>query len=99
MEIVTVNRMDSSGTTYAFTNHLDAISNEWHKRYEVSKLISSPGNAMRVAGNEGVAGRIQLTAGSIGYIEYQFSRQLNLKIATLENREGKFVRATRERHL
>ncbi len=96
MEIVPVIRLDSSGTTFAFTNHLDAISNEWHKRYGVSKLIGSQGNAMRVAGNEGVAGRIQLTVGSVGYIEYQFSRQLNLKIATLENREGKFVRPTEQ---
>jgi len=49
---------------------------------------------MRAAGNEGVAARIQEAIGSIGYIEYQFSRQLDLKTATLENREGKFVRPT-----
>ena len=31
-EIVLVVRQDGSGTTYAFTNHLSAVSDEWRDR-------------------------------------------------------------------
>ena len=51
---------------------------------------------MRAPGNEGVAARIQQSIGSIGYIEYGFSRQLDLPVATLENKDGKFVKATEQ---
>jgi phosphate transport system substrate-binding protein len=92
--ITTVVRQDGSGTTYAFTNHLDAISDKWHARCGAATRVAWPGNAMPAPGNEGVAGRIQQSIGSIGYIEYEFAQKLDLKTATLENKAGKFVRAT-----
>jgi phosphate transport system substrate-binding protein len=93
LTLTTVVRQDGSGTTYAFTNHLAAISDTWHTRYGAATLIDWPGMAMRAPGNEGVAGRIQHSIGSIGYIEYGFAQELQLKTAILENKEGKFVRA------
>ena len=92
--ITTVVRQDGSGTTYAFTNHLDAISDKWRARYGAATLVDWPGMAMRAPGNEGVAGRIQQSMGSIGYVEYGFAQELDLKTAILENKEGKFVKAT-----
>jgi len=92
--ITTVVRQDASGTTYAFTKHLDAISDKWRAKHGTATLVDWPGMAMRAPGNEGVAGRIQQSIGSIGYIEYGFAQELNLKTAILENKEGKFVRAT-----
>jgi len=50
--------------------------------------------AMRASGNEGVAGRIQQSIGSIGYVEYGFAQELGLKTAVLENKEGKFIKAS-----
>ena len=94
LDITTVVRQDGSGTTYAFTNHLDAISDKWHARYGAATRVAWPSNAMRAPGNAGVAGRIQQSIGSIGYIEYEFAQNLDLKTATLENKAGKFVRAT-----
>ncbi len=94
LTITTVVRQDGSGTTYAFTNHLAAISNKWSARYGAETLVDWPGMAMRAPGNEGVAGRIQQSEGSIGYIEYGFAQELNLKTAILQNKEGKFVRAS-----
>jgi phosphate transport system substrate-binding protein len=94
LDITTVVRQDGSGTTYAFTNHLDAIRDKWHARYGAATRVAWPGIAMHAAGNEGVAGRIQQSMGSIGYIEYEFAQKINLKTATLENKAGKFVRAT-----
>ena len=94
LTITTVVRQDGSGTTYAFTKHLDAISDKWRARYGAATLVDWPGMAMRAPGNEGVAGRIQQSVGSIGYIEYGFAQELDLKTAILENKEGKFVKAS-----
>jgi phosphate transport system substrate-binding protein len=46
---------------------------------------------MLVNGNEGVASRVKLSVGAIGYVEYGFAKQLNLPMAQLENKEGNFV--------
>lgn len=92
ISIATVVRQDSSGTTYAFTKHLDAISEKWRSLHGPSTLVNWPGNAMRAKGNEGVAGRINQSVGSIGYVGYEFAHKLRLKLAVLENRDGRFVK-------
>jgi phosphate transport system substrate-binding protein len=93
--IAVVVRQDGSGTTYAFTNHLDAISTTWHsRRHGVSTRVSWPVNAMSAAGNEGVAGRIKLAIGAIGYVNYESARQAGLPMAVLENKSGAFVKPT-----
>jgi phosphate transport system substrate-binding protein len=56
LTLVPVTRQDASGTTFAFTKHLDAISPEWRSRHEAATLVNWPGSAMRAAGNENVAG-------------------------------------------
>jgi len=91
-DITIVARQDSSGTTYAFTNHLSAISLEWRDRGPgVGKVVDWPGNAMVAHGNEGVAARIKVSEGSIGYMEYGFAKRLGLPMAWLENKAGRFV--------
>jgi len=91
--IVTVVRRDGSGTTFAFTNHLSAVSDEWRDRGpRVGKLIDWPGNSMSAIGNEGVAGRINVSEGAIGYVEYGFAKRLDLPMAVLENQAGNFVK-------
>ncbi len=94
MTIALVARRDASGTTYALTNHLSAISPQWRARFGAVQLVDWPGAAMRVEGNAGVAGRIKQSLGSIGYLELGFARRLGLKTAWLENKAGRFVRAT-----
>jgi phosphate transport system substrate-binding protein len=91
MEITPVVRLDSSGTTYAFTNHLSAISEAWRSGPGTGKLIDWPGRASVARGNDGVAGRIKLTSGAIGYVEYGFAKRLDLPVAWLENKAGMFV--------
>jgi len=91
-DISLVVRQDGSGTTYAFTNHLSAISDEWRDRGPgVGTLIDWPGNAMAARGNEGVAGRIKIRKGSIGYVEYGMARRAGLSMAWLENKAGQFI--------
>ncbi len=85
-------RQDGSGTTYAFSSHLSAISAEWRDQGPgVGTLLSWPGNTMRARGNEGVAGRIKVSEGSIGYVEYHFAKRLGLPMAHLQNRAGRFI--------
>ena len=85
-------RQDSSGTTYAFTNHLSAVSQEWRDRGPgTGKAVDWPGNAMVARGNEGVAALIKIGEGSIGYMEYGFAKRLGLTMAWLENKNGRFV--------
>jgi phosphate transport system substrate-binding protein len=92
IDIALVVRQDGSGTTYAFTNHLSAISDEWRDRGPgVGTLIDWPGNAMAARGNEGVAGRIKISAGSIGYVEYGMARRAGLSMAWLENKAGQMI--------
>jgi phosphate transport system substrate-binding protein len=55
-----------------------------------------PGGAMTGNGNEGVAHKIKISHGSIGYIEYYFASRLGLPIATLQNKAGNFVRPDAE---
>jgi phosphate transport system substrate-binding protein len=81
-----------SGTTYAFTNHLSAISEDWRDRGPgVGKVVKWPAYAMRARWNEGVAGRIKNTDGAIGYVEYSYAKLGGLAMAALENRAGKFI--------
>jgi phosphate transport system substrate-binding protein len=96
LTIATVVRQDSSGTTFAFTKNLDAISEKWRSQFGPATLVNWPGNAMRGKGNEGVAGLIGKSDGAIGYVGYEFARKIGLDIAALENKDGKFVKPSEQ---
>lgn len=91
LTIAAVARSDSSGTTYAFTKHLDAVSPEWSCRYGAQKVVDWPGGPMRARGNEGVATLIKHSEGSIGYVELGFAQKLGLEAAALENKAGNYI--------
>jgi phosphate transport system substrate-binding protein len=92
LSIVIVARQDSSGTTFGLTNHLAAISLAWREQgLGVGKLVEWPASAMLASGNEGVASRIKISEGSIGYVEYGFAKRLGLPMAVLQNKAGNFV--------
>jgi phosphate transport system substrate-binding protein len=94
-DVVLVARQDGSGTTAAFTNHLDAMSPSWRgKGMAAGKLIEWPKGTVLAPGNEGVARKIATSEGSIGYIEFWHARQFGLRTATLQNRAGKFITPT-----
>ncbi|MGA2401210.1 MAG: phosphate ABC transporter substrate-binding protein PstS [Syntrophobacteraceae bacterium] len=96
MTIAVVTRRDSSGTTFAFTKHLDAVSPEWSRKYGAANFVDFPCGPMRAKGNEGVAMLIEHSAGSIGYVGLGFAQKLGLKAAALENRAGRYVEPTYE---
>jgi phosphate transport system substrate-binding protein len=90
--IIPVTRQDSSGTTFMLTNHFSAINTKWREHGPgVGKVVQWPAGAMSARGNEGVAGRIKITDGSIGYVEYGYAQRAGLAMAWLENTAGNFV--------
>src|SRR5262245_3108748 len=90
--IALVARQDASGTTFALTNHLSAVSAAWRDRGPgVGNLVDWRGQAMVARGNEGVAGRIKVSEYSIGYVEYHFAKRLGLAMAQLQNKSGRYV--------
>jgi phosphate transport system substrate-binding protein len=86
-------RADGSGTTFVFSQHLASISPEFAHSPGVSTM---PNWAVgtRSKGNEGITASIRTTPGSIGYIEYGYAKGQGLPIAALENKAGKFVKAS-----
>jgi phosphate transport system substrate-binding protein len=92
MAITVVTRADSSGTTYAFTNHLAAVGKnvgiEWTPGVDKSVRWKE---SIAAQGNDGVAALIQLTPGSIGYLEYGYAELAKLSMAVLQNYHGEYV--------
>ena len=89
-DILVVHRSDGSGTTYVFTDYLTAVSQAWAKGPGRGKEVQWP-VGLGGKGNEGVAGQIKQTPGSIGYIELAYAKQNRLSIAAVRNAAGEFV--------
>ncbi|MBD6614920.1 phosphate ABC transporter substrate-binding protein PstS [Komarekiella sp. 'clone 1'] len=93
--IVVAYRSDGSGTTGVFTKHLSAISPEWKSKVGEGKTVNWP-TGVGAKGNEGVTAQVQQTQGSIGYVEYTYAKENNLRFAALENKAGNTVVANEE---
>ncbi len=91
-KIVFARRSDASGTTWNFTFFLSSVSLEWRKNFGVKKSVNWPSNNIGGKGNPGVSSIIKQTPYSIGYIEYAYAIESNAKVATVENRDGYFVK-------
>lgn len=91
--IKVVHRSDGSGTTGVFTKHLSAISSDWKSKVGEGKTVQWP-TGIGAKGNEGITATILQTDGSIGYIEYGYAKNNNLKTAQLENKKGNYIAPT-----
>ena len=93
LDITVVRRADSSGTTFVFTNHLAAVSDEWAKGPGVGTTVSWPKSDKFVASpkNDGVTATIKQTPGAIGYIEFAFAKFAKIEMALLQNKAGQYV--------
>jgi phosphate transport system substrate-binding protein len=92
--ITVVTRSDSSGTTYVFTGHLAAISEDFKEKVGQGKAPEWPKSGKFVAApkNDGVTAQVQQNEGAIGYVEYGYAKLTGWKqVAQLENKSGKFV--------
>ncbi|MGC1379583.1 MAG: phosphate ABC transporter substrate-binding protein PstS [Candidatus Baltobacteraceae bacterium] len=92
MPIIVVHRSDGSGTSYIFTDFLSHVSPEWKAKVGTGKSVSWPApSAVGAKGNEGVAGQVKSTPGSIGYVELAYVVENHMPAATLQNKAGKWV--------
>ncbi len=91
-KITVVSRSDGSGTTFVFTSHLSAISDEWKNGPGPGKSVNFP-VGVAGKGNPGVSALIKQTPGAIGYVEYGYAMQAKMPMALLENKSGKYVKA------
>ena len=94
-EILVVHRSDGSGTTYIFTDYLSAVSSGWKSGPGKGKEVQWPAG-LGAKGNEGVAGQVKQTPGSIGYVELAYAKQNRLAFASIRNVSGEFVAPTIE---
>jgi phosphate transport system substrate-binding protein len=88
-EIAVVHRSDGSGTTNIFTNYLAAVSPAWKSGPGAGGEIDWP-VGIGGKGNEGVAGQIQQTPNSIGYVGLEYAIANNISYANV-GEEGNFV--------
>ena len=94
-EILVVHRSDGSGTTYIFTDYLSNVSPAWKSGPGTGKEVQWPAG-LGAKGNEGVAGQVKETPGSIGYVELAYAKQNRLPFANMQNSSGEFVTPTIE---
>jgi len=91
-DIVVVHRSDGSGTTYIWTDYLSKVSPEWEKKVGKATSVKWP-VGLGGKGNEGVAGLVQQTPDSIGYIELIYAIQNKIAYGRVKNAAGAFVKA------
>jgi phosphate transport system substrate-binding protein len=94
-DIIVVHRSDGSGTTYVFTDYLAKVSSNWANGPGRGKEVQWP-VGLGGKGNEGVAGQVKQTPGSLGYVELAYATQNNLQFASVRNQAGNFVAPTIE---
>jgi phosphate transport system substrate-binding protein len=92
MAITVVHRSDGSGTTYIFTDFLSQVSPEWKQKVGTGKDVQWPASSsIGGKGNEGVAGLVRQTPGTIGYIELAYLLENNMPYAQVQNKAGTYL--------
>ncbi len=94
-KITVIRRSDGSGTTWIFTNYLSKVCPEWKRRVGYGKAVNWP-TGIGAKGNEGVANYLRRVRGGIGYVEFAYALENRLKVASVQNREGRFVKPSIE---
>jgi len=93
--IVIVHRSDGSGTTYIWVDYLSKVSPEWEQKVGRGTSVKWP-VGLGGKGNEGVAGQVKNTPGSLGYVELAYAVTNKLPVAQIRNQAGKFIEPTIE---
>jgi phosphate transport system substrate-binding protein len=86
-DIVVVHRSDSSGTTFIFTDYLQAVSPAWRKSVGRTTSPTWP-TGVGAKGSDGVLARVLASPGSIGYIELSYALANHTQSADMVNSAG-----------
>ncbi len=92
-DITVVHRSDGSGTTYIFVDYLSKISADFKKTVGVATSVNWP-VGVGGKGNEGVAGLVKQTPGSLGYVELIYASQNKISYGSVQNASGEFMTAS-----
>jgi phosphate transport system substrate-binding protein len=92
-DITVVHRSDGSGTTYIWVDYLAKVSPEWKTKVGVGTSPNWPAG-IGGKGNEGVAGLVRQTPGSLGYVELIYALQTKISYGSVQNMSGEFVKGS-----
>jgi phosphate transport system substrate-binding protein len=84
-------RSDDSGTTFVFTNWLSQGSADWKTKVGANTTVQWPAGEAGKDGSDGVAAYLKQTAGSVGYVSYDYAVANGLGSAAVESSDGSFV--------
>jgi phosphate transport system substrate-binding protein len=90
--IAVVHRSDGSGTTFVFSDFLAKTDDPWKSHMGANSTLEWPVGE-GASGNDGVAAKVTGTKYSIGYVEFIYAVRAHLSFGSVQNAEGKFVRA------
>jgi phosphate transport system substrate-binding protein len=88
--ITVCHRSDESGTTKNFTEFLADYSSAWKSGPGVDKSVKWP-TGTGAKGNDGVAGCVKQTKGSVGYVEQAYALQNKFTTAAVKNSSGNYI--------
>jgi phosphate transport system substrate-binding protein len=94
-EIIVVHRGEASGTTFVFCDYLSKVSGEWKQKVGADAAVKWPVGTGQ-SKNDGVAGMVKQTPGSIGYVELIYALQNKMNYGQLKNPAGVYLKATLE---
>ncbi len=92
-DILVAHRSDGSGTTNIFTDYLCKVSKDWADKVGKGTSVNWP-VGLGGKGNEGVAGLVKQSEGSIGYVELAYAVQNKIPYAQLRNQAGEYTGPT-----
>jgi phosphate transport system substrate-binding protein len=90
LKITPVYRSDGSGSTYAFTDYLSAVSPQWKSKVGRNTSVNFP-TGVGARGSSGVAGVVKSTDGALTYVDAAYSIQNKFQFALIRNRAGGFA--------
>ena len=88
--ITVVHRSDGSGTTFVWADYLSKISAEWKQKVGANSSLNWP-VGVGGKGNEGVAGLVSQSPGSLGYVELVYALQNKISHGAVQNQAGEFI--------
>ena len=92
-DITVVHRSDGSGTTYIWVDYLSKVSPGFKSKVGVNTSVNWA-TGVGGKGNEGVAGLVTQSPGSIGYVELIYALQNKISYGSVQNMAGEFLRAS-----